>query len=106
VAWSVGPYTLLWTAALYLAIQQLENYVVSPLLAERLVSVPPVVGLFAVVAFGLAFGPIGVVLAFPLAVVTMVMIVKLYVQPELHEPVAAPGESQDDAKQAQEREPG
>jgi predicted PurR-regulated permease PerM len=106
VAWSVGPYTMLWTAVLYLAIQQLENYVVAPLLAERLVSVPPVVGLFAVVAFGLTFGPIGVVLAFPLAVVTMVMIVKLYVQPELHEAVAAPGETAVDAQQAQEREQG
>jgi hypothetical protein len=59
-----------------------------------------------VVAFGLAVGPIGVVLAFPLAVVTMVMIVKLYVQPELHEPVAAPGETAEQAQHAQEREQG
>jgi predicted PurR-regulated permease PerM len=101
MAWSIGPYTLLWTALLYLAIQQVEAYVVAPLLAERLVSVPPVVGLFAVVAFGLTFGPIGVIMAFPLTVVTMVMVIKLYVQPELHEPVPAPGENADDADVAQ-----
>lgn len=92
VASSEGSYVLVWTALLYLAIQQVEAIVISPLLAKRLVSVPPAVGLFAVVAFGVTFGSVGVLLAFPLTVVTMALVVKLYVQPELHEDVAAPGE--------------
>ncbi|MGE3993467.1 AI-2E family transporter [Pseudorhodoplanes sp.] len=96
VAWSQGPDVLLWTAVLYLGIQQFEAYVISPLLARQMVAVPPAVGLFAVVAFGLAFGPFGLILAFPLAVVTMVMVVKLYLQPELKEDVQAPGEKPSD----------
>jgi predicted PurR-regulated permease PerM len=99
IASSQGTDVLLWTAALYLAIQQLEAYVISPLLARRLVSVPPAVGLFAVVAFGLTFGPFGVILAFPLTVVTMVMVAKLYLKPELEVCVAIPGEDPDEAAQ-------
>jgi predicted PurR-regulated permease PerM len=99
IAASQGPDILAWTAGLYLAIQQFEAYVISPLLARRLVSVPPAVGLFAVVAFGLAFGPFGVILAFPLTVVAMVMVAKLYLEPELGTSVAIPGEPQNDARE-------
>jgi len=98
-AWSQGPYVLLWTALLYLCIQQFEAYVISPLLAREMVAVPPAVGLFSVVIFGVAFGAIGLMLAFPLAVVTMVLIVKLYLQPELGEDVLAPGESPRDLRE-------
>ena len=95
VAWSQGPDTLLWAGLLYLGIQQVEAFIISPLLARQMVAVPPALGLFAVVAFGMLLGPFGLVLAFPLTIVTMVLVIKLYVQPELDEDVPAPGEQHD-----------
>jgi predicted PurR-regulated permease PerM len=42
-----------------------------------MIRIPPVVTLFALVAFGLLFGPLGVVLATPLTIVASVLL-KLY----------------------------
>jgi predicted PurR-regulated permease PerM len=59
---------------------------------RQAVSLPPAVTLFAVVAFGLLFGPLGVLFATPLAVVALVAVKKLWVREALGEPVAVPGE--------------
>jgi predicted PurR-regulated permease PerM len=83
---------VLWTGALYLAVQQLESNVLTPLLGQRLVSVPPALLLFAVVAAGAVLGLGGVVLAAPLTVVAYVMVQTLYVRQTLGEPVRVPGE--------------
>ena len=48
---------------------------------RRVVAVPPALTIFAIVGFGVLFGPSGVVLATPLAVVAVVLIRRLY----LHE---------------------
>jgi predicted PurR-regulated permease PerM len=53
----------------------------------------PAVGLFAVVAIGVLFGPLGLVLGYPLAIVTDVAVRKLYVREPLGEDVVVTGES-------------
>ena len=63
-----------------------------PLEAGRAVAVPPAVGLFAVVAIGVLFGPLGLLLGYPLAVVTDVAVRKLYVRATLGEKVEVAGE--------------
>ena len=57
-----------------------------------MVAVPPAVGLFAVVAIGVLFGPLGLVLGYPLAVVIDVAVRKLYVRATLGEKVEVAGE--------------
>jgi predicted PurR-regulated permease PerM len=57
------------------------------------VALPPAVGLFAVVAIGVLFGALGLVLGYTLAIVTDVAVRKLYVRETLGEDVMVTGES-------------
>jgi predicted PurR-regulated permease PerM len=92
IALSEGWQVALWTLLLYVAIQQVESNVITPLVQRQAVSLPPAVTLFAVVAFGLLFGPLGILFATPLAVVVMVALKKLWVRETLGEPTEVPGE--------------
>lgn len=75
-----GPEQALYVAILCFAIQQVESYVLMPVLQRWAVSLPPMLGLVAVVVFGLLFGVAGIVFATPLIVVLMVLVRKLYVE--------------------------
>ncbi len=68
IALTLGVDTALWTLVVFIVVQQSEGNVITPLLQERMVSLPPAVTLFAVVVFGAIFGPMGIILATPLTV--------------------------------------
>ncbi len=87
-----GFTTLLWTVLLFVAVQQLESNVLTPILERKVVNVPPALFLISVLAFGLLFGMLGLLLAAPLTVVTFVAVKKLYVRDTLGEATAVPGE--------------
>ncbi len=91
IALADGWQTTLWTLVLYVLIQQIESNLITPLVQRQAVSLPPAVTLFAVVAFGLLFGPLGILFATPLAVVALVAVSRLWVREALGEPVDAPG---------------
>ena len=55
-------------------------------------ALPPLVTIFALIAFGLLFGPLGLLLATPLAVVCLVLVKKLWIRDVLEEEVTIPGE--------------
>ncbi len=99
--------TLSWTQvaltlALLLIVQQFESNVLTPLIQRRMVSVPPVVTLFAIVFFGLLFGPLGVLFGTPLAVFIFVAVNRLYVRGLLEEPTEVPGEKEVRAERRRE----
>jgi predicted PurR-regulated permease PerM len=75
-----GTQTMIWTLVFYVAAHQFEGHVLIPLIQRRVVSVPPALTLFSVLAFGLLFGPLGVILATPLAVVVLVLVKRLYLR--------------------------
>lgn len=79
LAFTEGPQMALYAALVYLGVQQLEGNVITPLVQRWAVRLPPVLGLLAIVACGILFGALGVIFAMPLAVVTMVLVKKLYV---------------------------
>ncbi|NUB25203.1 AI-2E family transporter [Azospirillum brasilense] len=83
VASSLGLDTTLYVLGLYVLVQQIESNVVTPLVARKLISIPPALTLFAIVAMALAFGALGLLLASPLTVVLFVLVRKLYVQAAL-----------------------
>jgi predicted PurR-regulated permease PerM len=91
IAFGESPALALWVLALYLVVQQVEGNVLMPLIQQRVVSLPPVATLFAVLAAGILFGPLGVLLATPLAVVCMIAIKKLWVRDALGEDIGVPG---------------
>lgn len=80
IALTLGIDTLLWTLGLYLLIQQIEGNVLMPIVTQRAVALPPALALFSVVALGILFGPLGVLLGAPLAVVLFVLVRELYVK--------------------------
>ena len=92
LAFTVSPATALWTVVLFLVIQQLQGNFLQPMIQKRAVDVPPGVLLFAVVACGLLFGFLGVLLAGPLTVVLYVMIQRIYVRAILGKPVKVGGQ--------------
>lgn len=94
IAVTVDPATALWTALLYLGVQQIESNVVMPLIARRMVELPPALTVFSVVAFGLVFGMPGLLLAAPLTVAVMVAVKMLWVREALHGQTAVPGEDE------------
>jgi predicted PurR-regulated permease PerM len=83
---------VLWTVGAIFVIQQIENYIATPLIQRQVVALPPAVLLFALVALGFLFGWLGVILAAPLTVAIMVLVKKLWVRDVLGEPVKVPGE--------------
>jgi len=79
--------TVLLTLAVFIVVQQVESNVIMPIVAGRAVELPPAVGLFAVVALGILFGPLGLLLGYPLAIVIDVAVQRLYLGAVLNEPV-------------------
>ena len=88
VAFLQGPTQALYVALLYLGIQQVESYLVTPLVQEQGTSLPPALTLLAAIAFGLLFGPLGVIVATPLMVAIMVLTKMLYVEDVLKTPTS------------------
>lgn len=82
----------LWAVGVYIFVQHSEAYLVQPLIQQYAVELPAVLLLFSLLAFGVLFGTIGVVLAAPLAVVTYVLVKRLYVIDTLDTPTPIPGE--------------
>lgn len=83
LAFAKDPRIGLYALAVYIVVQQVESNVITPLTQRWAVELPPVLALLAIVAGGLLFGILGVVFATPLAVVTMVLVRKLYVEDAL-----------------------
>lgn len=98
LAFGEGGTMVLWTVLLFVAIQQVESNMISPLVQERMVDLPPAALLLAVLVFGGVFGILGVIFAAPLAVVTFVAVQKLWVRDALHETTKVTGEKPDPAR--------
>jgi len=99
LAASMDPVTVAWTVGLFIVVQQLESNMITPMIQRRMVSLPPVVTVFAILCFGLLFGPLGLLFATPLAVLCYVLVTRLYIRELLDEPAHVPGEKE--AAQAQ-----
>ena len=92
LAFTVSPMTALWTLVLFLAIQQLQGNFLQPMIQKQAVDVPPAVLLFAVVAAGILFGFLGVLLAAPLTVVVYVLVQRIYVKTMLGKDIKIAGQ--------------
>jgi predicted PurR-regulated permease PerM len=87
LAFTVSPLTALWTLLLFLAIQQLQGNFLQPMIQKHAVDIPPALLLFAVLAFGLLFGFLGVLLAAPLTIVSFILVRRIYVEAILGKPI-------------------
>lgn len=79
-AFTAGPSIALYVALMFVALQQVEEYLLVPLVQRWAVSLPPPLGLLAAVVFGVLLGPLGVVFATPLMVVSVALTQQLYIE--------------------------
>jgi len=75
-----GTSAFVSVSLLYLAIQFVESYVITPIVQEHQVSLPPAMVILAQVVAGLIFGFWGIVFATPLVAVGLLWVQRLYVQ--------------------------
>lgn len=87
VALIEGPLVIVYVIIIYIIVQQLENHLITPLVQKRAVSIPPVVLLTAQLLIGILFGLFGLLLATPLAIVSIILVQMLYIENVLGEPV-------------------
>ncbi|PZQ63926.1 MAG: AI-2E family transporter [Phenylobacterium zucineum] len=80
VAAGDSPEALFWASVIYVGSSQFEANLITPLLLRQMVELPMAVTLFAVLAMGVLFGPLGVIFATPLAVVAYVTVRRVYVE--------------------------
>lgn len=90
LAFAKGPETALYALAVYVAVQQIESNLLTPLVQRWAVELPPVVALLSIVACGLLFGVLGVIFATPIAVVVLVLVKHLYVEDALEQGAERP----------------
>jgi predicted PurR-regulated permease PerM len=79
VALLENPWKPLLVLVLYVVIQNLESYVITPSVMHHQLKLLPGLTLAAQVVFTIVFGPLGLLLALPLAVCLQVIIRELLV---------------------------
>jgi predicted PurR-regulated permease PerM len=80
VGFSEGPQMALYIVLLFIVLQSAEGYVLEPVIQERAVFVPPALILFSQAVLGLVAGPLGIIVATPLAAALVVAVRMLYVE--------------------------
>lgn len=80
IALMQGTDMALYVLILYLCIQMLEAYLITPTVEKRIVSLPPALTLLWLILFGILTGIFGMILATPLLATIIVFVDQLYVK--------------------------
>jgi predicted PurR-regulated permease PerM len=83
VGLSQRPILALWVLVLYIVIQVVESYIITPLVQRQAVSLLPVFLILGQVALGIISGVLGLALATPVVVVLQVLAYELYLRDTL-----------------------
>ena len=92
IALSQSPAQALYIIILYLAVQNLDGFLISPLIQQRAVSVPPVLVIASQLLLAVMFGFLGLLLAVPLVAVVFVAVKMIYIEDILGKRVEVKGE--------------
>tara|TARA_Y100001968_G_scaffold309056_1_gene328498 strand:- start:3154 stop:4230 length:1077 start_codon:yes stop_codon:yes gene_type:complete len=80
IAFLDSPWKALAVLGMYIVIQNLESYLITPSVMQKQVKLLPGLALSAQFIFTIIFGPIGLLLALPLAVVIQVLVKEVLVK--------------------------
>jgi predicted PurR-regulated permease PerM len=80
-----GQTTLLIVLAIYIGVQTLESYVVTPLIQQEKVALPPALVIAVQLLFGVLFGILGLALATPITAAAMTLVRRVYVDDYLEQ---------------------
>ncbi len=75
-----SPTQALYVLLLYVGLQMIDGYILTPLVDRRTVSLPPALTITMQVFMGVLFGALGLALASPLTAAAMVLVRMLYVE--------------------------
>ena len=89
IAFNLDPLLAFYVLLLYVAIQTAENYLLTPLIEQRAVALPPALVIFTTLLLGVLAGPLGVILASPLTATGIVAVKLLYVEDVVEQPKSA-----------------
>jgi predicted PurR-regulated permease PerM len=92
VALLQSPLQVLYVVLLYVAVQLVEGYLLTPLVQRYTVALPPVLTVVGVVLLGVLLGGLGLLLAAPLTIVLFILVKMLYIEDVLGDVMEAPGE--------------
>ena len=94
IALAQSPAQALYILILYVAVQNLDGFIVSPFIQKRAVSIPPVLIITSQLLLAVLFGFLGILLAVPLVAVVSVLVKMIYVEVILGRKVDVKGEAQ------------
>ncbi|MDQ3323494.1 MAG: AI-2E family transporter [Acidobacteriota bacterium] len=94
IALAQSPTQAIYVIILYLAVQNLDGFLISPLIQERAVSVPPVLVIASQLLLAVMFGFLGLLLAVPIIAVVFVAIKMIYVEDILGRKIEVKGEKE------------
>lgn len=80
LAASAGAQTVFWALGVYVGVQALESYVVTPLLQQEKVSIPPAFVIAVQLLMGVLFGLLGLALAMPITALAMSLVHDTYIR--------------------------
>lgn len=80
IAFTISPQKALYVLLLYMGIQFLETYLITPVIQRQTVALPPVVLIMSQVIMGLFLGFLGVAVAAPLAALLIVLTKMVYIK--------------------------
>jgi predicted PurR-regulated permease PerM len=80
IAFPEGTSMVLWVVAIYVAVQALESYLITPIVQQERVNLPPAFILAMQLLLGVLFGLLGLLLAMPIAALGMTLVRELYVR--------------------------
>ncbi len=83
VALDQGPTMVAWVVGVYLAIQLVESYFITPLIMREMIELPPALVVINQLVAGLLMGLVGVALATPLTAVAIVLVKQVRLRDQL-----------------------
>jgi predicted PurR-regulated permease PerM len=99
-----GTTLALYVLLLYIVVQNLEGYVLTPLIHRGTVLLPPALTIVTQVLFGVLFGILGVMLATPFIAIVLVLVKMLYIEDVLGDPIMEEEEGDKEEDESSEKQ--
>jgi predicted PurR-regulated permease PerM len=91
IAFLKSPTSALYVVIVFILVQTVESYFITPQIQQRAVSFPPAFLISMQILMGVLFGPLGVLMATPATVVVVVVVQMLYIEDTLGDSVEIVG---------------
>ena len=90
LALTISPERAIAVIAMFIVLQNLEGNVLTPLIQRKAVDLPPALGIIAQILLGILVGPVGLILAWPIAAATVIAVKMMYVEDVVGDEIPTP----------------